>query len=475
MKTNETIPTQIIGSERLKLKGHATIQLFEEGKEVKRIEEDNLVTDAVQTIFSSQFFGNGDLRSLTPVRNLFGGVYCFQNSLEETASNVRPPSQQTNPLVAHAGQESHATSSPYRGNPNSIESGITQDGKGYRFVWDWSTSQGNGTISALALTMSRFGNTGLISSDSNQSPLMFSAVGKTVEGPSGFGGSGTAYNRGYSLQVPRTYDPETGEGLAIYPTSTTLEFIKVRANTTKFFLNDSVVEFVEEEAQTVNLTSSKNARYSALVEDDNNYYYIYISSNGTASIAMDRISKSDFSVTAQNFTIADGAVARFDSNNNLSAACNGHPYISYDGRYLYLPSTDFSFYRVEIANTANITKLNSNLTSWKTIAYSSSVTGACVINEGLIAGCYFIINGDNVTATAAFMGATDGSVVHEFAVANRYPALVKQGIANSNAETIARGLGVLPYLATINNLSNPVTKTPAQTMKITYTLTQVEV
>lgn len=474
MKQNEKIKAQEFKKYPPKLKGHATIQLFEDGHEVERIEEDNLVTDAVATIFASQFFGNGDLRSLTPVRNLYGGIYAFQNSLEESASNVRPPAQNVNPLVAHAGQESHATASPYRGNPNAIESGLIQDGKGYKFVWDWNTSQGNGTINALALTMSRFGNTGFISSDANQSPLMFSAVGTTIKGPSGFGGSGTAYKRDHAMQVPRTYDPETGEGLAIYPTSTTLEFIKVRANTTKFFLNDAIVEFVEEESQVVNLTSSKSARYSALVEDDNNYYYIYIGSNGTASIAMDKISKSDYTVTSQNFSISSGAVARFDANNNLSAACNGHPYIICDDRYLYLPSTDFSFYRVELANTTNVIKLNSNLTSWKTIAYTSSLTGACVINEGLIAGCYFIINGDEVTETTSFMGATDGSVVHEFAVANRYPALVKQGIAQSAGETINRGVGVLPYLATINNLASAVTKTPSQTMKITYSLTQVE-
>lgn len=475
MKQNEKIKAQEIEKYPPKLKGHATVQLFEDGHEVKRVEEDNLVTDAVATIFASQFFGNGDLRVLTPTRILFGGIYAFQNSLEESATNVRPPAQNVNPLVAHAGQESHSTTSPYRGNPNAIESGPIQDGKGYKFVWDWSTSQGNGTISALALTMSRFGNTGFISSDVNQSPLMFSAVGATINGPTGFRGSGTAYKREHAMQVPRTYDPETGEGIAIYPTSTTLEFIKVRANTTKFFLNDAVVTFAEKNSQVVNLTSSKSARYSALVEDEANYYYIYIANNGTSSIAMDKISKSDYTVTSQNFSISGGAVARFDFDRNLSAVCTGHPYVICDGKYLYLPSTDCTFYRVELANTTNVTKLNGNLTAWKTIALMSSLTGACVINEGLIAGYYFIINGDDVTETNPFMGATYPYVIREFAVANRYPALVEQGIAQSDSVSIARGPGILPYLATINNLTSAVTKTPSQTMKITYTLTQVEV
>ena len=33
---------------------------------------------------------------------------------------------------------------------------------------------------------------------------------------------------------------------------------------------------------------------------------------------------------------------------------------------------------------------------------------------------------------------------------------------------------MLPYLATINNLSTPVEKTPDKTMKITYTLRMVD-
>lgn len=471
MKQNEEISAQELKKYPPKLKGHATIQLFEDGHEVERIEEDNLVTDAISTIFASQFFGNGDLRTLTPTRNLYGGIYAFQNSLEESETNVRPPSQGANPLIAHAGQESHSTTSPYRGNPNSIESGPIQDGKGYRFVWDWNTSQGNGTIGALALTMSRFGNTGLISSDPNQSPLMFNASGSTIVCPK-FETSSNTYTRNLAVQLPRKYDPETGEGLSVYPTSTTLEFIRTRANTTKFFLNDSVAEFVGEESQMVNLTSSKNPRYSALIEDETNYYYIYIATDKTSSIEMDKIRKSDYSVTAQNFSISGGSVARFDFNNNLLATCNGHPYIACDGKYLYLPSTDFSFYRVELSNTANVIKLSSNLTSHKTLGYSSSLTSACAINEGLIVGCYFVINHDKVTETNAFMGASETHVVHGFAEAKRYPALVKQGL--SGYQNVYRGLGVLPYLATINNLASVVTKTPSQTMKITYTLTQME-
>ncbi len=454
-----------------KFKGRTTIQLFEEGKEVNRIEEENLVTDAVATIFRNLFFGNGNLAALTPIRNLFGGIYCFQNSLEESTSNIRPPSEIENPMIAFAGQESHSTSSPYRGNPNAIESGKITNG--YRFVWDWNTSQGNGTIGALALTLSRFGNTGLISSDNLQSPLFFNFAGSTIKGPYGIGGSGTAFKREMAIQIPRSYNPDTGKGISVYPTSSSLEFIIVRANSSKFYINDSVSEFEEVNSTTVNLTSSKNPRYSALVEDDSYYYYIYISSSGTSSVAMDRINKNDYSIISQDFSIPSGAIARFDSNNNLSISCNGHPYIVYDGKYLYLPSTDYSFYKVEMANPANVVKLSGNLSSWISLGYSNPLTGAVAINESLIAGVNFIINGNRVTETSKFSPDVDGSVATAFEKANTYPVFVKQSIANSEGARFNRGPGILPYLGTINNLSSPVTKTPSQTMKITYDITQV--
>ena len=106
-----------------------------------------------------------------------------------------------------------------------------------------------------------------------QSPLFFNSAGSTIKGPYGIGGSGTAFKRDMAIQIPRSYNPNTGEGISVYPTSSSLEFIKVRANSSKFYINDSVSEFEEVDSTTVNLTSSKNPRYSALVEDDTYYYY----------------------------------------------------------------------------------------------------------------------------------------------------------------------------------------------------------
>ena len=56
----------------------------------------------------------------------------------------------TNPLIGYASDDANNTTDVRRGSRNLTESKII-DG-GYRFVWDFATSQANGTISAICLT-----------------------------------------------------------------------------------------------------------------------------------------------------------------------------------------------------------------------------------------------------------------------------------------------------------------------------------
>lgn len=77
-----------------------------------------------------------------------GGILLYQNALEERADTIYAPLD--NPLIGYASDDANNTEDIRRGSRNLTESKEV-DG-GYRFVWDFATSQANGTISAICLS-----------------------------------------------------------------------------------------------------------------------------------------------------------------------------------------------------------------------------------------------------------------------------------------------------------------------------------
>lgn len=145
------------------IKGKAKVILTNEKTgRVEQIEHDNLLTDAVKNIFRYNFNMGANMPNLLPMDKLFGGVLLFRDQVANpTADMVYPWGENINPMVACAGDEGHNTRNPYRGNPNAIASTISPDGRTRVKVWEWNTSQGNGTIGSLSLTSGVCGNMGL--------------------------------------------------------------------------------------------------------------------------------------------------------------------------------------------------------------------------------------------------------------------------------------------------------------------------
>ena len=96
------------------LKGKATIQIFENGKVVKEIREENMITNAITNILNPPDFVEMGIDAETDCsrnvlrifeRNLidtaFGGVLVFRDKIEENADNVMMP--WTNEEIGHAG------------------------------------------------------------------------------------------------------------------------------------------------------------------------------------------------------------------------------------------------------------------------------------------------------------------------------------------------------------------------------------
>ncbi len=127
------------------LKGHTKVELFDAltGKKQEEVEKDNLVTNAVQ--YALAFIGRAEKSPdevLIPLaKKGLGGILLFDGTLEEDVNNTAFPAS-----VHLVGYSDRTTNSDIamRGSFNSLESHRTATG--YVSVWDFSTSQANGTI-----------------------------------------------------------------------------------------------------------------------------------------------------------------------------------------------------------------------------------------------------------------------------------------------------------------------------------------
>ena len=143
------------------LKGKTTIELtaVNSGK-VEVIEDTNMITNALQEflrtygMWGSNVLLDEELRKSELWVNLLGGLLLFDRELEENADNTFMPAGVK--MVGNASKDVVNTGAVTElGNYNVTESGVQADGS-IKFVYDFSTSQANGTIKSVCLT-SRIG------------------------------------------------------------------------------------------------------------------------------------------------------------------------------------------------------------------------------------------------------------------------------------------------------------------------------
>ena len=142
------------------LKGKSIIELTDVHTGKKEIYEDeNLVTEAIFDILNTNIQGamynspsfdsqSGEAWLLPIYQRLTGGILLYQDEIEEDPSVIYAPLN--NPLIGYASNDANNTEDIQRGSRNLTESKAV-DG-GFKYVWDFATSQANGTISCICLT-----------------------------------------------------------------------------------------------------------------------------------------------------------------------------------------------------------------------------------------------------------------------------------------------------------------------------------
>lgn len=435
------------------LKGHLQIELKnEETGEVETHEQTNMVTNALSNVLgicanASYSSSTYLIPNLLPVsKRGLGGLFLFDGTLEESEDNIHFPMDVH--LVGTAGQVAK-TNSKITGSINSNESMKLENG--YTNVWDFSTSQANGTIASLALTNYKAGE------DPFESLIAYS--------------NDFDINHAY---VPIAYNQSTNNAYFVY-------YGKIYSK--KIYSHKITVNSPEHgeeiEVKDLNLTNPSYSSWEVSNGNDGYVYAVYIPSvynKGSVSIRVKKYRITDFSFDEENelsFTL-----------NNITSKSTSNPNYKLDysavvsSGYLYFLSYDKDIvYQVNLSNVADVKELKFGVATVDRM-YPRYNGGLCArfiwkgtSSSGSTVNYYSkgYVYPDGKWLYKEESTTTGGSEELYYSICFECDNLAGLHI-NYNGNKL-RYAFLTNYLGTICNLDSPVVKTSAQTMKVTYTLT----
>lgn len=213
------------------LHGHTLIELTNtETGEVRTIEDDNIVTNYIkETILPRGILGidgytyfinsSGDNCKDVILEKYTKGLLLFDTPIDEDPDMMSPPAGVR--MTGHAGYNSYSGKDLSIGSYNEAESGKIENG--FKHVWDFGTSQGNGPISCACLTTQAGGILGAGSAYFDVSRTTFAGKNTCTKIGSGLGGM---YSKGekidersYSYAYPVRIDLENNYFDCLYRAS----------------------------------------------------------------------------------------------------------------------------------------------------------------------------------------------------------------------------------------------------------------
>ena len=431
-----------------KIKGHTRIELTKVATgEKKVIEHDNTFQSSLLTAFLRSFgvannnpFANSTFAGRPLWRNLCGGILLFRDEIQAPASYMPAG----NLMVANGayGVTNNGTPSEL-GSYNSIESS-TNGASSISFVYDWGTSQGNGTISCVCLT---------------------SETG-------GFVGYGNESGATATLRNIFENQESTKKDAHLYYNGKHYRVISVDYTAKK-------ITYVEgnDEITVASIFQGQNE-----VTREVTYTGTPIGNGNTTTIVR-AISDTEIAIFKSSTVdqIENGETANILVLNVSTRTARLQPIVNTSGKKLqviysrglrlmrdsndhyYLPSVDGNY--MEEFDSAGVF-----------VAEHSAAGGSTVLGGPIAPGLVGYANTNN-SAIVVFDGTNDrptnGKFTDELPMYNSdYDAFFAGTAGDITMSVAVRPYKNPLYLATINNLDSPVTKDSTQTMKVIYTLTE---
>ena len=481
MKIVEKAKTVTIGGSKLKLpkKGYTKIELKNVYTGEKQVYEDeNMMTNAIEKYFSDNgmlAYPTNDFINGSIVNRMLGGIVLFDNTLEEDADNLFPYG-----ALMTANGSLNVTNS---GNPtelgtyNPLKSGWI-DGK-FVQTYDWNQDHGNGTIACACLTSQLAGYIGF----GNKSGTRVSNGSYRLDNSdmtwyqlSTFGPQDFIFNvdsNGLSHGINKSYyNDTTHDDLTSRTRLTTLGEININSK--------SKVQ------QTKNID---------IVGDVSLYMFGLLSNNQFTTVADKKIyqvshdSNPWTSSKKVRIRVVDEDVGTFydiDPPEDLSNLYFKPDYVGcfiHNG-YIYIPKclngTDTNYktgdwYKIKISD-GTLDSIIQLSTTWRDFAAQSSRQ---IIADGVYVRYDRIINlvDDICLPINAYEGVTQvGSLDGKMDLLKDDNSMIRflyfSEYSNPNSGNIYYREYKNPfYLASINNLATPVTKTSDKTMTVSYAVT----
>lgn len=448
------------------IKGHVQVDLHNHKTGLRdRIEGDNMITNAMNYVIPNLIGAGISASEIMPLcQRVLGGIMLFDGKLTEDKNNIFFPSEAH--LVASAGRNVN-TEYADRGSLNYAESYETDTG--FQSVWDFSTSQANGTIGSLALTMAE--NQYNYSDPYNitwQSGSIHNALNKNNSDRFDLYPLCYDSERGYLYY----YDSTNSNLTTRYDSSERVTYYKMTFCVMKQYipsrvygLSDSVnLRNVAEKVAEFSIERKNSINYSYLNPGYDGYAYIIAPMNETAEYWRVKTSDYDFELSDMKSINLKGCKLKREWGKAVIVK-----------GYAFFAAEDLkSIYIVNLANPADIQQ--AIIQSDATIN-----TDVIALNNG---GIKFGVKLSDGRYCGAF-GYPDGNIVlqgrkekSEFKGYASRPTLITDNLmayGDNGYDTSYSSYGkpVINYLGSIFNLPQPIVKTAATSMKITYTLTNV--
>lgn len=512
------------------IKGTVKIELFDAvtGKKTDEVISSNMVTNAVSNIVNPDraivdggyTYGMGAdwmqnwVGATSPIgRKLFKGIMLFNKKLTENVNNIIPDQSTREAMIGCAGGGSSLAGNDFRGTYNTAES--RQLSNGYSHVWDFSTNQANGVINAVALTSEWGGEMGWKASAYEMAKSLMPMTGNntwmnsvsTADIPSRTAnsyffklenklsvpsGSETDYSSalctvfvagGYLFEVVLRNDRKLME---VYRKSLTNALSLVETLYTNPVEFSGVTPSLREGAKKFEFTSvdgfcAENDSNIDICHVPNGVMFVSYSISKATSpedtdvmiINTTTLALVDGELTVSTSVITSGLTEQISISRgygNVSTAAS-------DGEYLYVYSNKRGYYdkiyKIKINGTTEESEIE--------LPFTATNGGVCL---GSFLDTIFVCSKEptvlyllNSTKTAFVSGlsaqvydSSRGRVSYFLTQLTPPWILAIEGMKVDSSTGGIYPMIVSPYLSTINNLQNAVTKTASKTMKITYTI-----
>lgn len=461
------------------LQGHTKLDLLRDNKVVKRIEKHNVISPYVSGLLKQ-----GNLWYMTPntkiyplIDRMFGGCLLTDTvnpNGDDIAGFFGMIASDAN-IVAQCSNDAYNGNNQKRGSYNTNESGAITGG--YRHVFDWGTDRGNGTIGGVCLTRPQIARADF-SDSSDRIPADDAFINENL---------GWIYNGSNDITIDSAFatmdiiDYEREVGFSV-------SYDSGEITVTEYELNTKVIHVLGEaggvRSTSTHIISQSVDNYSSdwstvTVAYTGDYIHLLTFASGGTTLNDYAIDVSNWSCTATTHTFAGVAFTANRGDVNKRLVSNS---MLIKNGYLYAVSGN---------NGQKIVKCNlssdADVSEFDNPVYS--VAGATSWGSGGDHGSFVLLpNGDFYIND--WNKATIGHAVycHDdsfYYCKKNYSRLQRSIFANAygslyGVSTYAGGGYSLscfletafPYVSTVNNLEEAVTKSADLTMKLTYEITE---